>query len=258
MSAHQSHAFRRELPSPVGPHPLDALITPERAHKYRQVLARRTTRIAVVVEDCYDPHNATAVMRTCDAFGLHRVHVTTSRNAFKINRRVSQGTHRYLDLRVHGDIESCYAELRRDGYRILVSDLAADAMVGPAGLREAVAEGPVALVFGSEGEGVSAAASAGADGYFLVPMQGFAQSLNVSVTAATTLYAVREEALSSDEPGNLDTEAQHFWFERWVEQLKGPAARKVMAEADSDDVAEDARAVRESGRKGEDLDVYRG
>ena len=69
-----------ELP----PHPLDELLTPERAAKYRAVLARRTRRLVVVIEDCHDPHNATAVVRTADAFGLQEVHVTTARSAFKV------------------------------------------------------------------------------------------------------------------------------------------------------------------------------
>src|ERR1700677_549798 len=95
-----SGPVRADLPSPIPPHALEGLITVQRARKYRQVLARRTGRIAVVVEDCFDPHNATAIIRTCDAFGVHRVVVTTARNAFKINAKISQGSHHYVDLRV--------------------------------------------------------------------------------------------------------------------------------------------------------------
>ena len=68
-----SDRFQRDLESPVGEHQFDFLISPERARNYRQVLARRTGRIAVVVEDCYDPHNATAICRSCDAFGVSRL-----------------------------------------------------------------------------------------------------------------------------------------------------------------------------------------
>ena len=72
------------LPSPVPEHPVDVLLTPARCQKYRQVLARRVKHICVVIEDCHDPHNATAVIRSCDAYGIHHVHVTTDRNKFKI------------------------------------------------------------------------------------------------------------------------------------------------------------------------------
>jgi tRNA (guanosine-2'-O-)-methyltransferase len=235
--------WTKPLPSPIGPHPLDALLTPERAARLRQVLARRTGRLTVVVEDSYDPHNATAIVRTCDAFGLSELHVTTARNAFKVNDRVSQGTHRYLDLHVHPDITAAYAALRARGFRILVSDLAAGATVGPENLRALAAEQPLALVFGNEGSGVTPAASAGADGFFLIPMAGFAQSLNVSVSVAVTLYAVRGPELSADAPGDLPPERQRALFEHWVHEHKGRAADLVMK--------------REAGRHGEDLESYR-
>ncbi len=235
--------FQRDLPSPVGPHPLDALLTPERARRLRQVLSRRTGRITVVIEDSYDPHNATAIVRTCDAFGLSELHVTTARNAFKVNTRVSQGTHRYLDLHIHADITAAYAALRARGFRILVSDLSADATVGPENLRAAAVDAPLALVFGNEGSGVTPAASAGADGFFLIPMAGFAQSLNVSVSVAVTLYALRGPELSADAAGDLPPERQRALFEQWVHDHKGRAAELVMRQ--------------ETGRHGEELDTYR-
>ena len=235
--------FQRDLPSPIGPHPLDALLTLERARRLRQVLARRTGRIVVVIEDSYDPHNATAIVRTCYAFGLAELHVTTARNAFKVNSRVSQGTHRYLDLHVHADITAAYAALRARGFRILVSDLTAGATVGPENLRALAAEAPLALVFGNEGSGVTPAASAQADGFFLIPMAGFAQSLNVSVSVAVTLYALRGPELSADAAGDLPPERQQALFEHWVHEHKGRAAELVMR--------------RETGRHGEDIDSYR-
>ena len=236
--------FARELPSPVPPHPLDTLLTPERAAKYRQVLARRTGRIAVVVEDCHDPHNATAIVRTSDAFGVHEVHVVTPRTAFKVNRKISQGSHHYVDMHVHADVGACYAALRARGFRILVSDLAAGATVGPQELRGELARQPLALVFGNEGEGVSAAASAAADGFFLIPMVGFPQSLNVSVSVAVALYALRQDQLTRDEPGDLPPERQQEAYERWVRAHKGEAAELVMR--------------RLTGRNGEDLDAIGG
>jgi tRNA (guanosine-2'-O-)-methyltransferase len=232
-----------DLPSPIPPHPLDALLTPERARKYRQVLARRTGRIAVVIEDCYDPHNATAIIRSCDAFGIHEVHVTTSRNSFKINRKISQGSHLYVDLQVHRCVTEAIASLRSRGFAIMVSDLRAGAVVGPEPLRARLAAQPLALVFGSEGDGVSRDASAAADGFFLIPMIGFPQSLNVSVSVAVTLYALRHEALSENVPGDLSPERQIALYQQWVTAHKGRAAELLMQQA--------------AGRHGEELDVYR-
>lgn len=231
-----------DLPSPVGPHPVDPLLTPERARRYRQVLARRTGRLVLVVEDCSDPHNATAIVRTADAFGLAEVHVTTAANRFKVNRRVSQGSHHYVDLHVHSRIEDCYAALRARGFRILVSDLAASAVVGPQQLRDQLVRQPLALVFGSESTGVTPAAVSGADGCFLIPMTGFPQSLNVSVSVAVSVYALRQDALAADAPGDLSAERQCALYDAWVREHKGRAAELLMQE--------------ELGRKGEELDVY--
>lgn len=219
----------RDLPSPIPPHPGDAAITSERARNYRQVLARRFSRLAVVVEDCVDPHNASAIVRTCDAFGLHTVAVVTGRNSFRLNPKICQGSHRYLDLRIHAKIEECYAQLRAEGYRILVSDLAADAVAGPGLLKDTLAAQPLALVFGNEGSGVTPAAVAGADGCFLIPMVGFPQSLNLSVSVATTIYALRGAALEADAPGDLTPEAQRAWYERWLKGHAGPAVEALMA-----------------------------
>jgi tRNA (guanosine-2'-O-)-methyltransferase len=236
-------ATQPDLPSPIGEHPLDVLLTPERARRYRQVLARRTGRLAVVVEDCHDPHNATAVVRTCDAFGVQELHVTTARNSFKINRNVSQGTDHYVDLHVHTGITAAIVELRSRGFRVLVSDLAETAEHDPDRLADVLDASPLALVFGNEGDGVSAEARGAADGNFLIPMVGFTQSLNLSVSVAVTLFAVRRRALVENRPGDLPPQQQRELYERWVHARKGRAAELVMR--------------REHGRHGEDLETYR-
>ena len=249
--------FRSELPSPINEHPADSLLTPKRQQLFRQVLARRTTRLAVVIEDCYDPHNATAVMRTCDCLGIHRVHVTTERSAFKINRRVSQGVHRYIDLRVHDDIAAAYDELRADGYKVMVSDLNEDALSGPKQLQSALDEQPLALVFGSEGYGVSAAAAEQADGFFLVPMAGFSQSLNLSATAAMTLFSLRGDALAADGPGDMPAEQQQFWYDHWIRMQRGDAAlQAIEAAGDTYHMPIDPRARIDHDRKGNELESY--
>jgi tRNA (guanosine-2'-O-)-methyltransferase len=240
---------RSLLPSPVPPHALDGLLTEQRARKYRQVLARRTGRLTVVVEDCFDPHNATAIIRTCDAFGVHRVIVTTQRNAFKVNPKISQGSHFYADLTVVGSIQAAYALLRARGSAIYVSDLASQAVVGPERLRPLLGQRPLALVFGNEGSGVSDAATSLADGHFLIPMVGFPQSLNLSVSVATTLYALRSQALLDDAAGDLDAAEQCACYDRWVRAHTGRAGEAVLARLDG---------TTEEGKQGEALDVFRG
>ena len=87
-------------------------------------------------------------------------------------------------------------------------------------------------------------------------MQGFAQSLNLSVTAATTIYALREQALTADAPGNLTADEQKMWFEHWVSQLKGNKAKAILEQMDVEDLEDDPRATADVDRKGEPLDVY--
>ena len=221
-----------DIPSPVPPHPGDALMTAARAARWRQVLARRTGRLAVVVEDCYDPHNSSAIVRTCDAFGVHRVWVTTAKNAFKLNPKICQGSHLYLDLHLKPTITEAYADLRALGYRILVSDLAAGAVPGPGLLKPLLDERPLALVFGNEGHGVSPEAVAGADGAFLIPMVGFPQSLNLSVSVATSVYALRQRELEANLPGDLSAEEQIATYDRWLKRDRGEDVVRGLAGED--------------------------
>ena len=240
---------RADLPSPVPPHPLDSLVTDKRARKYRQVLARRTERLIIVVEDCFDPHNATAIVRTCDAFGLQRVVVTTGRNHFKVNRKVSQGSHLYMDLQVFPEITAAYASLRAEGYRILVTDLAAGAVQSPDHLRPLLAERPLALVFGNEGSGVTPEASSQADGHFLIPMAGFPQSLNLSVSVAATLWSLRGRELTADQSGDLPAERQVALYDHWIRTHKGDVADAALRHG---------AATEEKGKHGEELDTFAG
>jgi len=240
---------RADLPSPVPPHPLDSLVTDKRARKYRQVLARRTERLIIVVEDCFDPHNATAIVRTCDAFGLQRVVVTTGRNHFKVNRKVSQGSHLYMDLQVFPEITAAYASLRAEGYRILVTDLAAGAVQSPDLLRPLLEERPLALVFGNEGSGVTPAASSQADGHFLIPMAGFPQSLNLSVSVAATLWSLRGRELTADQPGDLPAERQVALYDHWIRTHKGDVADAALRHSAAND---------EVGKNGAELDTFCG
>jgi tRNA (guanosine-2'-O-)-methyltransferase len=216
MKPSQAYSFRRALPSPVGPHPYDSLLSEGRRDRYRQVLARRTVRLCVVVDNCYDAHNASAVIRTCDAFGVHRVRVITSRNSFKVNRQVAQGAHLYTDLQVYQHVKPLYADLRAQGFSVLVADLGADAVVDPHALAAQAREAPLALVFGNEEGGASPEAIAEADGRFLIPMCGFTQSLNLSVSVAVTLFSLRHRALAEDSPGDMSAEEQAEWYDRWA------------------------------------------
>jgi tRNA (guanosine-2'-O-)-methyltransferase len=188
---------RRDLPEviePQAPDPLPApaadivrvlspLLTPERRARIDAVIARRTRSLVPVLEDLADPHNGAAIMRSAEAFGCHEVHVIEERHRFAVSHRVTRGTHRWLELVRHASAAACIDHLHARGYEVFVA--AMDGVLGP----EDLARRPkVAVVFGNEHKGVSPEMRARVDGTYRISMEGFVESLNVSVASAITLY----------------------------------------------------------------------
>jgi len=188
------------LPAPAAQvvRALSPLVTPARLARMDAVIARRTRSLVPVLEDLADPHNGAAVMRSADAFGCHEVHVVEDRHPFLVSHRVTRGTHRWLDLVKHRDIHACLDHLKTRGYRVYVA--AMDGDVGPEQIADVER---AAIVFGNEHKGVSQAVRDAADGTYAIPMEGFVESLNVSVASAITLYVA-----SRGRHGDLDEAAR--------------------------------------------------
>jgi len=165
---------------------LSPLVTAARLARIEEVIAHRTCGVAPVLEGTVDPHNASAVLRSADAFGIQTVHVVEGEQGFLAAHRVAKGTHRWLDIERHATAAQCTQGLKAAGYGVYVA--AMEGTLTPEDLRE---RGKVAVVFGNEHRGVSEAMRLGADGTFAIPMAGFVESLNVSVAAALTLRALR-------------------------------------------------------------------
>lgn len=165
-------------------------VTRRRAERLRWVIEHRQFDLHVVLEDVHDPHNVSAVLRTCDAVGVGGVHLVYQADAFpRLGRSSSASAYKWMDIVREADIESCYRQLRQDGLRILATNITESAV----GLYDCDLAGRIALVFGNEHSGLSTAACGGADGNVLIPMFGVIQSLNISVACAVTLYeAVRQ------------------------------------------------------------------
>ena len=214
--------------SKIPPQPFDSMISDKRAARFRQVLMRRTKNLRVVVEDCHDQHNATAIIRSCDAFGIDTIHIVSSHQRFKINKQVSRGTHNFMEIKVHKSIEEAYKILKNEGYLIYASDLTADQVIHTEDLQKIYATRPVALVFGEESSGLSEKASQMADGHFMIPMAGFAQSLNVSVALAVAVYAIRGKELCDDADGSLTKEEQLHRYTKWVKRKRGLAVDRLI------------------------------
>jgi tRNA (guanosine-2'-O-)-methyltransferase len=193
--------------------------TERRVERVRTVLRRRQPDLTIVLEDVHDPHNASAVLRTCDAVGVLRVHLVyvqeqPPRSAF--SRTVSGSAAKWLQIERHRSIEACYAALRAEGFAILATALRPESV----DLYEADLTGSVALVFGNEHRGVSPAAIDGADASLVIPMMGMIQSLNISVACAIGLYeAMRQRRATGayDLPG-LDDATLADLESRWLKK----------------------------------------
>lgn len=180
---------------------LGAMVTPERLARIREVVARRTLRVTLLLEDITDPHNTSAVLRSCDAFGVQRVHVVAGKRGFQAARAITKGAHRWLDVIRHDTGADAVRALQAEGFVVLAASM--EGTVAPEKLG---AMPKVAVVMGNEHRGPSPATRAAVDGTFAIPMRGFSDSLNVSVAAAITLFAATSghaSELSHDERERL-------------------------------------------------------
>jgi len=183
---------------------LSEFVTEERLKTFEKVLDNRTRYITVVLEDLYQPHNASAVLRSCDCFGIQDVHVIENRNTYSINPDVTLGSNKWLSLEKYNRKESntleAYRTLRNKGYRIIATTPhTEDTTLESFDLDR----GKLALVFGTELEGLSEIAIQEADEYFRIPMFGFTESFNISVSAAIVLYQLSNRLRKSAIPWQL-------------------------------------------------------
>jgi tRNA (guanosine-2'-O-)-methyltransferase len=167
-------------------------MTPERRERLLSVLRKRQPDLTVVLENVFDPHNISAVMRTCDAVGIQELYVLTNKipKHKKWGARSSSSAAKWLTVHQYEDAEQCFADVRKKYEKIYTTHLSSDAV----SLYEINFTGSVALVFGNEHNGVSEEIRAMADGNFLIPQMGIIQSLNISVACAVSIYeALRQK-----------------------------------------------------------------
>ncbi len=161
-------------------------MTPERTERLESVLNKRQPGLTVVLENVFDPHNISAVMRTCDAVGIQDIFILNSKIPAhkKWGARSSSSAAKWLTIHQFTDAAACFAELRKRYKKIYTTHLSTDAV----SLHELNLTEPVALVFGNEHSGVSDEIIEMADGNFIIPQVGIIKSLNISVACAVTLY----------------------------------------------------------------------
>jgi tRNA (guanosine-2'-O-)-methyltransferase len=187
-----------------------------RIEKVRSVLAKRQPDLTVVMENIHDPHNVSAVLRSCDCVGIMQVELLYNLEKFpKIGKKSSSSANKWLSRRKHTTVDECYGVLRSEGFKIYATHLGTESI----SLYDVDFTQKVALVFGNEHRGVTDEAAAKADGNVVIPMVGMIQSLNISVACAVSLYeAMRQRLLSGayDTPKFSHTDL-HRLFKEWIE-----------------------------------------
>ena len=174
------------------------LISDNKKELFDKIIAQRTKHVTVVLENIFQPQNASAVLRSCDVFGIQDLHVIENDNSYNINPRVVMGASKWVNLHQHNEEENntlnCINKLKSQGYKIYATTPHTDDCL----IEDIDLNQKCALMFGTELEGLSQVAMDNADGFVKIPMYGFTESLNISVCAAISLYEISRKLKSSD------------------------------------------------------------
>lgn len=164
---------------------LESQLSSRRRELFRKVIEQRTNYFTVATQDVYQLHNTSAVIRSCDVFGVQNVHVIEEVNLKKIDREIAMGAQKWVDINRYTSTRNCIQSLRKMNYRIV----ATSPHKGTA-LQNFDIGSPAAIFFGTETEGLSAEVMRKADDFIQIPMVGFTESLNISVSAAIILQSI--------------------------------------------------------------------
>ena len=165
---------------------LETFLTDSRREKFTKVIQQRTKHFTVATEDVYQLHNTSAVIRSCDVFGIQEVSIVEERNSKRIDREIAMGAQKWVDLNRYQTVKGCIDDLKQKGYQIVATTPHTNDTL----LNEFDVTKKSCFFFGRETEGVSKAVLNAADCYLKIPMVGFTESLNISVSAAIILQHV--------------------------------------------------------------------
>ena len=198
---------------------LSGFVNEERRERLAKILSQRTRHITVVLEDIYQSQNASAVVRTCECLGIQELHVIENHHEYRLNPAVVQGASKWIDLIKHNRAEqdntrACIEQLKQRGYRIIAM------APGQAGktVEQLDTRDKLALCFGSEEPGLSANLQALADETVRIPIHGFTQSYNLSVSAGISLYTLVSILRNSTINWQLDESDATDLYIKWLAQ----------------------------------------
>ncbi|NCT17752.1 MAG: rRNA methyltransferase [Flavobacteriaceae bacterium CG_4_8_14_3_um_filter_34_10] len=183
---------------------LETFLTERRNVLFKKVVSKRTRHFTVVTEDVFQLHNTSAVMRTCDIFGIQDLHVVEEIKGKRIDKEIALGAQKWVDLYRYDKIDSCLNVLKEKGYRIIATTPHEEALK----LEDFDITQKAAFFFGKESSGLSDKVISKADEFLKIPMYGFTESLNISVSAAIILQDVVSKLRRSEIPWQLTEEEQ--------------------------------------------------
>jgi tRNA (guanosine-2'-O-)-methyltransferase len=191
--------------------------TEKRLQKITSVVKSRQQSLTIVMENIHDPHNVSAIFRTCDAVGIQKVNLIYNQELFpRIGKKSSASAFKWVDKEKFKSVDECYNELRKNGYKIFASSLTKKSK----SIYDLDLTAKTAIVVGNEHRGVSETAAKLADEIFLIPQFGMVQSLNVSVATAVVLYeALRQRLLKGRyEESEFDEKTTESMIDKWCEK----------------------------------------
>ena len=208
---------------------LSGFITENRLGKFQENIQYRTRYITIVLEDIFQPHNASAVLRSADCLGIQDIHIIENENKYHVNPDVALGSSKWLTLiqynKKNNNTQECILKLKKQGYKII----ATSSHENDYNIDELLLDNKIALFFGTELHGLSPEVINNADSFVKIPMHGFTESFNISVSAAICMYSLTSRLRDSQIKWQLtETEKNDIL----VEWLKNSIKSSELIEAD--------------------------
>ncbi|KAB1155598.1 TrmH family RNA methyltransferase [Flavobacterium luteum] len=206
-------------------HFLENILTENRKERFQKVLQNRTKHFTIVVEDIFQMHNTSAVMRSCEVFGIQELNVIEQRYGKSIDKEIAMGAQKWVDINTFDNVSSCVDTLKAKGYQII----AATPHENDCLLDDFDILKPSAIFFGTERDGLSEEILKRADGFLKIPMVGFTESLNISVSAAIIIQNLTNRLRNSTIDWHLSEieilEKRLDWASNSIKDIKRIEAR---------------------------------
>ncbi len=199
---------------------LENILTDNRKERFLQVLSKRTNHFTIAIEDVFQLHNTSAVMRSCEVFGIQQLNVIEERYTKSIDKEIAMGAQKWVDVNRFDSISSCIYDLKNKGYQIIATTPHENDYL----LDDFDISKPSALFFGTERDGLSDEILQQANGFLKIPMVGFTESLNISVSAAIIIQNIMSRLHKSDIKWQLTEdeilEKRLIWAKNSIKDIK--------------------------------------